>query len=414
MSRMRAQQHYIPFEQADGVVISAEDQATMILERALNLQPNRENPSVKVGIPYSANEDEMGRILRAYARGEQPSESCFGDNQGGAMKALVNLLSTHPRYQPLQTLFRIQPIPTLKYGGFFRSTGPVTAKGLRESFSHLLSFMSDGRAHLIGWKNREDQEYFSAIGGNIAAAVQPSHQKEAINFMLDNIKARANGVPLASLPTVQQLKNFYTAIGGGSHSIRKHFDDSYNLKQCLASLVNSAQEHLRDDSSSSKASVITLQAAFGSIENAKNILLEVLEKPETLEIPDNAVLIPAYQLIDEKTIMYNVLEFKSEDGKMAVHVNGDTGEILDVHLDVQLNDTGESHRHYVAEKYGSEFSDSQRAELEKLEQVVQVWKGNHVPSSPPAPPLRQVDGENDISASGELPRPSHTDSRLEP
>lgn len=155
---------------------SAQQQAMQILDKVQALyQLGHE----RVGITYSANQEQTEQIKVTYGSGQWQTKTS-GANQAAAIAAVEHLLAT-AKYQHVQTVFRIVPITTMDY-----RKGNLTAlnSDVKQSLEDASQFIDDG-GYLLGWANQ--LTYGSvAIGGGVAARSQTPEQKKMIEQWINN------------------------------------------------------------------------------------------------------------------------------------------------------------------------------------------------------------------------------------
>lgn len=157
----------------NGVGVLAKDQAIKILDEVERLHANG---AQRVGITYSANQDQTDKIIDTYKNGGWKTGTT-GSNQASVIAAVEQLL-VEQKYQHLQSVYQTVPITTMKY-----SNGKALAAddtSVQNSLDHASQFMAEGGV-LLGWKNQNIPEGALAIGGGVASQVQTSSQKQMIN-----------------------------------------------------------------------------------------------------------------------------------------------------------------------------------------------------------------------------------------
>ena len=181
----------------NGASVSATDQAIQILEE-VNRQ--HKNGAKKVGITYSANQEQTAAILDTYNRGGWKT-SLAGANQASVIMEIEKLLAT-TKYQHLQGVYQTVPITTMKYadGG-----NALTADddAVQRSLKAASFFMDDGGV-LLGWQNQFTKPGHLAIGGGVANTVQSQSQRQMIdNWVHTNLQSRGltHGTPHATNPS---------------------------------------------------------------------------------------------------------------------------------------------------------------------------------------------------------------------
>ena len=164
----------------------ADRQAEIILKRVR--EESIKNPGKKIGITYSANQDQLSQIQGAYSQGKSIS-GVSGANQAAVMSSVERLL-LRPEYQHLQGIFRIIPIVTMKY-----NSGAVVAADkhmVEKSLSDASQFMDEGGV-LLGLTNQHTPQGQLAIGGGVAKSIQPQDQANLIKtWVSGNIQKLAN------------------------------------------------------------------------------------------------------------------------------------------------------------------------------------------------------------------------------
>jgi len=146
--------------------ISAAEQAKKILTIADRLVAQGVN---KVGLIYSANDQQTRTINSTYGSGEWKTNIC-GANQAAVVKATEDLLAT-ASYQHLQRKFIIQPITTTYYSS--KPSEEQKKQYILTDLARIEDTLScqDDSVCTLGWQNQEGQSKF-AIGGGCTTLSQ--------------------------------------------------------------------------------------------------------------------------------------------------------------------------------------------------------------------------------------------------
>lgn len=150
---------------------TADQQARAILAEA---QDRLDAGALGVGITYSANLDQTGRIRRVYADGEW-NTGTSGANQASVMTAM-EALQTH-EFASLQGKVRIVPITTMSYGEL--PTGTSMDDIVVADLAAIRAVVAAGWT-VLGWINESGSDQF-AVGGGVAAQFFRDHPDRALS-----------------------------------------------------------------------------------------------------------------------------------------------------------------------------------------------------------------------------------------
>ena len=164
--------------------LSNKEQAKMILDRVRALK--KQYPGKKVGITYSANEDQTIKIAETYGNGGY-NTGTTGANQAEVIAEIEKLLRTDD-YKDCQNTFRIIPVTTI-----LRKTKDNEAR-INLDLTNAEKFLSDGNI-VLGWVNAYglNNKSNSAVSDNIVGGLYLSPNK---------VKEYAIGGGIAKLPDV--------------------------------------------------------------------------------------------------------------------------------------------------------------------------------------------------------------------
>ena len=211
----------------DFSVLPPDDQAEAILKEVQAIvDAHPDNPTLRVGLTYSANleqttEIQAAREQRAKLEGaEERKEHAiqFRTNEmlriGGAGQAIImNRIYwklQEPQWQRLKKHFEILPITTIPKGQRSKSVtvGQLNTQALAD-LAYIKSFAASGNAVLL-WKNqdtREDGNY--AIGGGVSKGYKVKTSPETLQHIKDEL------VKLKDREYILQLR-IERMRGGGS------------------------------------------------------------------------------------------------------------------------------------------------------------------------------------------------------
>ena len=178
---------FLKVENGKKTPVTDEEQARVILAEVDRLH---KLGAKTVGITYSANQGQTDKILDVYAKGQWKTGTS-GSNQASVMNEVEKLLGT-PNYKHLHNVFRIIPITTMKYNPKAMAADDASVK---KSLDNANQFMANGGV-LLGWQNQATKTGNLAIGGGVAAGVQPAGQKQMIDQWVKE--------KLTSSPVLQQ------------------------------------------------------------------------------------------------------------------------------------------------------------------------------------------------------------------
>ncbi|MGL6030027.1 MAG: hypothetical protein ACRC0B_07005 [Legionella sp.] len=233
---------------------NAQQQAKQILDKAQALYQQGHE---KVGITYSANQDQTETIKQTYGRGQWQTRTS-GANQAAVMAAVEQLLAT-PEYQHLQTVFRIVPITTMEYG---RRNNTALDGDVQQSLNDASQFIDDG-GYLLGWANQLTNGSV-AIGGGVAAQSQTSAQKEMIQQWINNTFAKPAAVNHVQPTTTPSLRVQQQSQQGLTRN------DELNLFKANKKIKESTEKVLRQFAQSiSGADIPELNTILDAISDAK-------------------------------------------------------------------------------------------------------------------------------------------------
>lgn len=134
----------------------------------------------RVGITYSANNDQSKTIAAIYNQGEW-NTATNGGNQAAVMAAVEELLHAK-EFQHMQHVFRILPITTCAQAG---GIGAVEDQWLDRDLENIDNFLKDGGA-VLGWQNQNTSKNPRApfaIGGGISQQLT-SEQNQRVQSTL--------------------------------------------------------------------------------------------------------------------------------------------------------------------------------------------------------------------------------------
>ncbi|NDH08309.1 MAG: hypothetical protein EBY16_01595 [Gammaproteobacteria bacterium] len=205
--------------------IPANEQAVFILNEVLRLHQDPWYSSKKIGITYSANQYQTQTILQRYHSGAWKTGT-NGSNQAAVIQEIERLLG-QPRWQELQNVFRIVPFTTMKYvnKGVLDNSGQIRAAdddAVTTCLQNAEQFMAEGNL-LLGWTHQDSPEKV-AIGGGVAADVQPLAQKERIDAWLEKMQETygCDRTPALALPS--------KAVDAGSYHKMNKIQNSYSYQ----------------------------------------------------------------------------------------------------------------------------------------------------------------------------------------
>lgn len=119
------------------------------------------NSNAKIGITYSANNEQAEHIYRHAHDGKY---RIHGSNQAAVMEQVIKMLKKDP---DLQKSVRIFPVATsLKSGG----KGEVSQEHVNRDLKHIEKHLRDGWT-ILGWQNQTTQLDSLAIGGGVSQRV---------------------------------------------------------------------------------------------------------------------------------------------------------------------------------------------------------------------------------------------------
>lgn len=240
------------------------EQAKIILEtvRAIKRQLQENNPHIKVGITYSANENQTLKIAETYEDPRLFRTGTTGANQAEVMAEVEKLLDTDA-YADCRDVFRIIPITTIpnipdyhhhserilkdiQNANEFLSVGNVillwvNQNGLRDGTSGLLSGMhldpGAVASYAIGGGITSLHEDFSGfIQRKLEDAVTAFCPISATLSELDKRVV----LPLSVIP---YLKSLYKKHGGSDSRAAVIFQDPINLNAVLEKLHEGKAAH---------------------------------------------------------------------------------------------------------------------------------------------------------------------------
>ncbi|STY29168.1 Dot/Icm secretion system substrate [Legionella wadsworthii] len=168
----------VPFQvnyEKNGTPISAREQAIKILDQVDKLH-DKGNGAKKVGITYSANQNQTDTIIDSYQKGKW-NTGTSGANQANVISEIEKLLA-EPKYQHLKGVYETVPITTMKYDKNGKAAA-ADPSSVTKSLDHASQFMDNGGV-LLGWTNQKTHPNL-AIGGGVASSVQPADQKKMIS-----------------------------------------------------------------------------------------------------------------------------------------------------------------------------------------------------------------------------------------
>lgn len=189
---------FIPFEVCFKGV-SANNQARVILAKVNKISNSGKR---KVGITYSANQEQTNNIIDKYKKNEWRTGT-NGANQAEVI-AQIEILLTTPEYEHLQKVFRIIPITTMQYKPPSYGIAAADDDSVKMSLQNADEFIARGGV-LLGWRNELTPENKLAIGGGISKGVMTQNQKQLINAwtekMYSTIHVHARGITSTHLPS---------------------------------------------------------------------------------------------------------------------------------------------------------------------------------------------------------------------
>ena len=145
--------------------LSTIEQAQAILEYVAQLHSSY--PNALIGITYSANDEQYRKIWETYSAGMY-NTGTSGANQAAVIYHVENSIVSN---SDLAKVFRIIPIPTMTKCGPRQTTDELVS----EALDRATEFVQSGNI-LIGWANQCTTVGRLAIGGGVAAGVQPATQ----------------------------------------------------------------------------------------------------------------------------------------------------------------------------------------------------------------------------------------------
>ena len=162
---------------------SAKDQAVEILEYVLQYY-NEGRGYEQIGILYSANAGQTDTIRQTYENGGWFTGT-NGGNQASVISEVEKLLRDNPRYQKLQSIFRIIPITTMDYS---KSGHVMDDQRIKDDLNAVSVFLKKGNRVVLGWQNEYTKEGEYAIGGGIAMQSGTKEEKMKKQIQMDAVQ----------------------------------------------------------------------------------------------------------------------------------------------------------------------------------------------------------------------------------
>jgi hypothetical protein len=189
----------ISFKDCDDRIISAKMQAQEIIK--FITEKIKDNPTTKIGITYSANNDQAEGLYAGYAKKKQ--YIIHGANQAAVFNKVTETIKTNG----WQNQVRILPIPTCKHEGCVGGISTMTS--VRKAMKNITTHAEEGW-YVLGLRNQLTKKYDFAIGGGVSAKVWNQSPQQI--FVTAHLKKMAKGL----MPYIVDAKHpklaFYSKI----------------------------------------------------------------------------------------------------------------------------------------------------------------------------------------------------------